>query len=224
MKKSMNINKLKNLESEIIIAVDGDAASGKGTLCSILAKKFNLEHCQTSIFYRKLAKYLLEEKITDLNLILEKAKDPNIFNNITMDGIYNESVTNKSSEIAVINDVREALNIPQKEILKNNRRVIMEGRDIGTVIAPNADVKLYVTADLDKRAERRFLQYSNNGKDVTLNQIKQQLEDRDKRDKSRANAPLKIADNALFLDSSNMDINEFTNHSIEKISEFLESI
>jgi len=208
---------MKNTES-FVVAVDGEAASGKGTLCKKLAERFDLFYCQTSIFYRKLARLAIDDSINKLEDLLDVAKSVERLEKVDTASIYAEEVGTKASEIASIPKVREALNIPQKDLLKIHSRIIMEGRDIGTVIAPKADVKLYITANIDVRAERRFKERVSKEEGLTLEKVKEDLIERDRRDKERKDAPLAIAKDAIILDSSNLNAEEFLNLAINEIN------
>ncbi len=200
-----------------ILAIDGEAASGKGTLSKKIAENYNFFYCPTSILYRKLAKKVLEENLTKLDEILSCALTLNDFEED--ESLFTEEISRKTSEIASIKEVREVLNFDQKEILKIHKRILMEGRDIGTVIAPHADIKLYITANIEKRAERRFKDQVLKNPSLRLEEIKNDLIDRDNRDKSRKNAPLSIAKDAIIIDSSNYEIEGFYREAIRLIME-----
>ncbi len=207
-----------DLDTPFIIAVDGEAASGKGTFCTKLAKEYNLFYCQTSIFYRKLAKIAIDRNITDVEELVKIASHDDL-QTISDKDLYFDEVSKRASEIASIKEVRFALNIPQKEMLKLHKRIIMEGRDIGTVIAPTADVKLYFTANVNARAQRRFAELVVKDQNITLESIKNNIIDRDIRDKERENAPLSIAKDAIIIDSSELDADQVYNkvlHILEK--------
>lgn len=179
--------KFHDLGSNCIIALDGTSASGKGTLAKLVAERYAFNHCQSSIFYRKLALERLSDGSTDL---------------------YSEAVTRMASVIAAIPEVRQDLLKPQRDFLKNYRRVIMEGRDIGTVIAPDADIKIYITADIEVRAKRRYDQMVASGKNVNYADVLASLKERDERDQGRAVAPLVKAEDAIEIDTTNMGIKE----------------
>lgn len=218
----MKNNIVLDKESPVIIAVDGEAASGKGTICKRLAKEFNLYYCQTSIFYRKLARIIIDNKISEISEIIQLAASlakQDLDSNL--DNIYSEEVSRKASEIASISEIREALNIPQRELLSLHKRIIMEGRDIGTVIAPNAQVKLYIKADIDIRAKRRYDERVTKEPGLKIEQVKADLIKRDERDKGRKDAPLAIAKDAIILDSSEVKADEFYNNTIKAISSYL---
>lgn len=216
----MKISKLKDKTEKLSIAVDGEAGAGKGTVCKKIADEYSMLYCQSSIFYRKLAfisikNSLNEEQITNMEL------NHRLFDSISEDKIYSEEVTEKASIIAANKTIREALVEIQREVFERNTRVIMEGRDIGTIIAPNAMVKLYIKASLEVRAKRRYSQYIESGLKVNLEEIKNNLYNRDKRDKERENAPLRIADDAIVIDNSNMNREEFYFNVINAIEKKL---
>lgn len=201
----MNDNNFYDSTKPYIIAIDGMAASGKGTIASIIAKRFSFIHCQTSIFYRSLAFRVVREGIRedDNKSIIECSKS---FDVIDSNEIYTDHITRMSSIVASIPEVRQNLYHSQRDFILNNKRVVMEGRDIGTVIAPDADLKIYITADLKTRSERRVAQMLKNGLIVTLDEVIASLKERDERDQNRIFAPLTIPKDALFIDSSNMTV------------------
>ena len=190
--------RLLDPSAKLIIAIDGKAGSGKGTLAKLIASKFGLIHCETSLFYRALALDVLKRSkdMSHEDIIALSAQN---FSPVASPALYTPEVTEMTSIIAAIPEVRENLNKPQREFLQNNNRVVMEGRDICTVIAPDADLKLFITADIDVRSERRYKQMNGAG---TLEQIKDDLERRDSRDASRATAPLMKAEDAVEIDTS----------------------
>ena len=199
--------KLLDQSAQIIVAIDGVAASGKGTLAKLMAKKFDLIYCQTSIFYRQLAYDAIEAGIEDDSAkIVALSSKPFILKKGI--DLYSAAVTEITSKIASIPEVRQNLLIPQRDFLASHTRVVMEGRDIGTVIAPNADLKLFITADVRVRAERRLSQMLENGKDIPLQDIIASLKERDMRDSTRSEAPLAKADDAIEIDSSGVSPDE----------------
>lgn len=218
----MNLNKLTDNNSTLKIAVDGEAASGKGTLSKKIAKNYNLYYCQTSIFYRKLAKVSIDKNIDDLSELVNFASNIENFKNISNKGIYDEKVGSRSSEIASIKEIRYILNSHQKKILELYDRIIMEGRDIGTTIAPSADIKLYITANIETRAQRRLDQIKHDNSEITFDDVKRKLEIRDKMDKTREFSPLVMPKDAILIDNSNLQIEEFYLKAIEEISSFLD--
>ena len=191
--------------NNLVIAIDGTAASGKGTLGKKLAESYKIPYLDTGNLYRSVASLMLSENV-DLNdqgiaIRIAKSLDlktVNVFNN------RNIEVTNASSIIAQFEGVRNVLLDFQREFAKDG--AVVDGRDIGTIVLPNADQKFYITASLEVRAKRRFEQYKENNEKIDLKTIKYDIEARDKRDKERSIAPLKIADDAIIIDTSNLCI------------------
>lgn len=200
----MNLkSKALDFIQNIIIALDGPAASGKGTIGLMLAKKFSLKYVQSSIVYRKLAFNCIKEKIdiTDINKIISSSKEIDITGNFDLE---DENIGAIASQIAVIAEVRDNLNKHLVKLINTTPRILMEGRDIGTVVAPNADLKIFITANPEVRAERRYKQLQAKGKACILDEILQQIILRDKRDKEREVAPLLPALDALIIDTSKL--------------------
>lgn len=200
----MNLkSKALDFIQNIIIALDGPAASGKGTIGLMLAKKFSLKYVQSSIVYRKLAFNCIKEKIdiTDINKIISSSKEIDITGNFDLE---DENIGAIASQIAVIAEVRDNLNKHLVKLINTTPRILMEGRDIGTVVAPNADLKIFITANPAVRAERRYKQLQAKGKACILDEILQQIILRDKRDKEREVAPLLPALDALIIDTSKL--------------------
>ena len=208
----------------MIIAIDGPSGSGKTTTAKLLAERLKIMHMDTGAMYRAVTWGLLNEEIN-----IEQSKHLNSFLN-EMDIVFNESndiflnkrnislkirtkdITSKVSLVSSISEVRSALVRIQREMSKNIDFVI-EGRDIGTVVFPNADFKFYLTADINIRAKRRKSDLKKIGEDFTVNEIKKQIEIRDLKDSTRENSPLKKAIDAIVIDTSTLTVNE----QIEKI-------
>lgn len=195
--------KLSNPSVPLVIAIDGTAGSGKGTIAKTLAQRFNLSHCETSILYRTLALKVLkvssgmeDKRISEKEIIELSSQDLDFK---SYPELYTPEVTQMASIVAAIPEVRKNLDKPQMEFLKKYPRVVIEGRDITTVIAPNADLKLFITADINVRAKRRFDQMKGS---VSLEEITQKLIERDARDSSRISSPLKKSANAIEIDTS----------------------
>lgn len=203
------------------ISLDGPAASGKGTIGLILAKKFSLKYFQSSIVYRQLAFDCINQKIdvTDIDAVIALSKKLSLDNNFDLE---NEDIGNIASQIAVISEVRNNLNKYLINLVKTTPRIIMEGRDIGTVVAPDADLKVFITANPQIRAERRYKQLQAKGKTCILDEILQQIILRDKRDKERKAAPLLPASDALIIDTSELSaievVKEITNYIKNKLT------
>ena len=190
----------------MIIAVDGPAASGKGTIARALALQFGLPHMDTGLLYRATALNLMEmggdpesefaaARATDLSQI--DFGDPQL---------KSEMVGGIASRISVYPHVREALLERQKRFAGQEGDAVLDGRDIGTVIAPEAQVKLFVTARPEVRARRRFAELKARGLDVHFPDVLADIHARDERDTGRDAAPLVMAEGAVLLDTSDMDV------------------
>ncbi|MGO4916662.1 (d)CMP kinase [Pseudogemmobacter sp. W21_MBD1_M6] len=182
------------------VAIDGPAAAGKGTISKAVAAHFGFAHLDTGLLYRATGRRVLEgEAPLDAARTLT-AED------LQRDDLRTAAVAQAASKVAAIPEVRAALVDFQHAFAARMGGAVLDGRDIGTVICPDADVKLYVTANDAVRAERRFLELSGNGADVTREGVLADLRERDARDSERATAPLKPAEDAVVLDTSGMGI------------------
>ena len=191
----------------MIIAIDGPAASGKGTLAKRLAQHYGLRHLDTGVIYRAVAKALLDAgaELTDearavtvaMELDPEKFGDP---------ALKSQKVGDAASVVSAIPKVREALVNFQRQFAAHPPGAVLDGRDIGTVICPDADVKIFVVADPKIRAHRRTLEAKSRGEDADEAVILADILKRDERDQNRATAPLKAAADAYLLDNSHLDI------------------
>ncbi|HJD65405.1 MAG TPA: (d)CMP kinase [Rickettsia endosymbiont of Diachasma alloeum] len=200
----MNLkSKALDFTQNFIIALDGPAASGKGTIGLMLAEKFSLKYVQSSIVYRKLALDCISQKIdiADINKVIALSKEIDITGKFDLE---DENIGAIASQIAVIAEVRDNLNKHLIKLINTTPRILMEGRDIGTIVAPNADFKIFITANSEVRAERRYKQLQAKGKACILDEILQQIILRDKRDKERKVAPLLPALDALIIDTSKL--------------------
>lgn len=210
------------------IAIDGPAGAGKSTIARIAAKELGFVYVDTGALYRAIALYLLDAH-TDINN--EKALKAAL-NNIQINIVYennvqhvfldlqdvsteirSEKVGNMASTSSALAPVREKLLDLQRDIAAKND-VIMDGRDIGTNILPNAELKIYLTASVDVRAKRRYDELILHGEKPDLEEIKKGIENRDYQDMNRAIAPLKQAEDAVLIDSSDMTIEEVVSEII----------
>ncbi|MCC8370715.1 MAG: (d)CMP kinase [Rickettsia endosymbiont of Stiretrus anchorago] len=196
-------SKALDFSKNFVIALDGPAASGKGTIGLMLAEKFSLKYVQSSIVYRQLAFNCIKEKIdiTDINKLISLSKEIDITDKFDLE---DENIGGVASQIAVIAEVRDNLNKHLVKLINTTSRILMEGRDIGTIVAPDADFKIFITATPEVRAERRYKQLQAKGKACILDEILQQIILRDKRDKEREVAPLLPALDALIIDTSKL--------------------
>jgi cytidylate kinase len=184
------------------IAIDGPAAAGKGTLSKAIAAHFGFAHLDTGLLYRVVgAKTLLgvEPIEAALKLVASDMDDTDL---------RTPEVAQAASKVAVIPEVRAALVDFQRGFGARAGGAVLDGRDIGTVICPDAKVKLYVTASAEVRAERRYLELSAKGDASTREQVLADVKARDARDMERVEAPLKPADDAVLIDTSEMSIED----------------
>ena len=215
------------MKKNYIIAIDGPAASGKSTTAKLLAKKLKYVYIDTGAMYRACALDALKNNVSlkdheNLKKLIDKINIEIVYsengNKILLNGedvtqrIREAEISKLSSEIAVIGFVRDKMVQLQREMGKKGG-IIMDGRDIGTVVFPNADFKFFMIADVEHRAERRLKELLEKGKKADFETVKNELIWRDKNDSSRKHSPLKKADDAIEIDTSNMTIEE----QVEKI-------
>lgn len=215
-----------------IVAIDGPAGTGKGTITEIISKRLNLVNIGTGSAYRCVALAAIEnniniddtEKIVDLldkiKIEFKKINDKDL---IFLNGkdvtkrLREKDVSTTVSKVSLIKDVRFKLtDIFKKQA--ETRDVIMEGRDIGTCVFPNADVKIFLDASLDERIRRRVKQNEELGIDMSLQEIEENMRQRDYDDKTREFGALKQADDAIYIDSSDLSIDEVVNKVIDIIN------
>lgn len=204
------------------IAIDGPAGAGKSTIAREVAKKLDFIYVDTGAMYRAMALYFLrhdikaddEEKISavcddiQVSLVYENGEQQVMLGEENVNAyIRTEEVSMMTSDISKYAAVREKLLSLQKE-LAASKDVVMDGRDIGTCVLPDADVKIYLTATASERARRRYKEQIERGMDCELDQIERDIIARDEQDMSREIAPLRQAADAIFVDSSNLTIDQ----------------
>ena len=215
------------------IAIDGPAGAGKSTIAKEIAKKINFVYVDTGAMFRSMALYLLNNNIDPENEELVSSSCPDMDITITyVDGeqqvilngenvsgkIRTEEVGKTASTIAKYGAVRTKL-LELQRALASKEQVIMDGRDIGTAVLPNAELKVYLTASSDERARRRVKQLEENGMAADFEEIKADIIKRDEQDMNREIAPLKQADDAVLVDSSDMSVEEVINHIVSLYQE-----
>ena len=205
----------------MIIAIDGPAGSGKSTTAKEVASQLNIMHLDTGAMYRAVALYLIENKILNLD-ILTFSEWNEILSNIDIKFSFNSNqillngndvsrrireteVSEFVSEVSAVSIVREKMVNLQREIAAGNN-VILEGRDIGTRVFPNADFKFFLNADVKVRGKRRYKELASRGEIITLNEVIKKIELRDLKDSTRKHSPLEKAKNSIEIDTSNMSI------------------
>jgi len=230
------------LKKKITIAIDGFSSTGKSTIAKELAKKLAYLYVDTGAMYRAVTLYAIQKGFFTNNFFLE-----NLFlkelDKIELEFIFNPElgfsemylngknveneirslyVSKLVSKIATISDVRKKLVAQQKEYGKN-KGVVMDGRDIGTVVFPDADLKLFMTASPEKRAQRRYKELLDRGDDVTYDEILKNVQHRDFIDSTRKDSPLRKADDAIEFDNSNLGLEDqferIYNLALDKIKE-----
>ena len=202
----------------MIIAIDGPAGSGKSTISKLVAKDLNLIYLDTGAMYRMFTLKLLNENVSfeDKKKIEELLQNLNINidkESFFLDGkdvseeIRKSDVSQNVSKVAAIKEVREKMVDLQRKF-SQSKDVILDGRDIGTVVFPNADIKIYLVADLKERAERRYREMLEKGQKVSFEEIYKNIADRDKLDSTREITPLKKAADAVEVDTTAKSIEE----------------
>lgn len=204
------------------VAIDGPAGAGKSTIAKLVAKKKGYIYVDTGAMYRGLAIHFLKKKADpeDRQAVAEACRDAEVtigyedgVQQIYLNGenvtgmLRTEEVGNMASKTSAIPEVREKL-LELQRSLAREKDVIMDGRDIGTNILPNADVKIYLTASVETRARRRYDELKEKGTDCSLDEIARDIRERDERDMTREIAPLKKAEDAILVDSSDMTIHQ----------------
>ncbi len=203
---------------KIIIAIDGPSASGKSTIAKSLAQKLDYIYVDSGAMYRAVTLYLLKHDIEVKDLKQIEAALPNINirfqrtvqGNRTLlngedveDEIRKMHVSRHVSQVAAIPEVRREM-VKQQHAMGADKGIVMDGRDIGTVVFPEAEVKIFVTADVEERARRRHQELQKRNSSATFDDILQNLRERDRIDSTRATSPLKKADDAIEIDNTNL--------------------
>lgn len=205
----------------VIIAVDGPTASGKGTIAKALAAHFGLPHLDSGLLYRAVGRQVVLDGGDPADpAAAEAAAD---FPESLLDDpvLRTEATGQLASVVSAHPGVRSKLRQRQQDFAHQPGGAVIDGRDIGTVIAPDADVKLFVTADVAVRALRRFLEMRDRGETVTIEAIEDDLRIRDERDRTRANSPLVAAEDAVLLDTSELSAQEAVAEAIRLAEERL---
>ncbi|MDT2829602.1 (d)CMP kinase [Vagococcus carniphilus] len=220
------------MKKNIQVAIDGPASAGKSTVAKILAKKNGFIYCDTGAMYRALTLAAMENKtnmdsekdlLTLLNQLVisfnQQADGQHVFLNekdVTL-LIRDNDVTNSVSKVSAYKSIREEMVLRQQKIAESNS-IVMDGRDIGTVVLPNASLKIFLVASVTERAERRFKENISKGIDTDFEALKKEIADRDHYDSTRKNSPLVQAEDAILVDTSGLNIEEVV-LKIEKLME-----
>jgi cytidylate kinase len=223
------------MPQKLIVAIDGPAGSGKSTSAKLVAQKLGYLYIDTGAMYRAITFLAIKKKLNDEKEIIQLTETVDIKldfidgkTKVSVDGkdisddIRTPEVNSRVSEISKIGPVRKILVQKQREMGSGSKGVVMEGRDIGTVVFPNADVKFFMTASIEERAKRRKKEYIEKNIDITLEEVKDNLLSRDKIDSGREESPLTIADGAIEVNTSEVSIDEQVNIILNEIKKAFE--
>ncbi len=226
-------NENAKTNAKLIVAVDGLAGAGKGTIGRELAKELGMDFLDTGSLYRAVAFNMVNINgdvncKSDIDFSIKLAKESLTPELLEQPELRDEKVGQMASKVAVIPEVREALLEEQRSFAKNppnsTKGAVLDGRDIGTVVCPEADIKLFITAKAEIRAKRRFEELNQTGKDITYEQVLADIKERDARDANRKIAPTVPAKDAIIIDTSDLNkedaiayvIKEIKNHMVSK--------
>ena len=216
---------------DIIIAIDGHSGCGKSTTSRLLAKNLNFKYLDSGAMYRAVTLYFVNKGVSQNDI--KKIKDE--LNNIIIDFKYvednqhiflndqdveneirSDEISNQVSLFSSNSSIRKFL-VDKQKTFGINKNIVVEGRDITTVVFPDAEIKVFMTADIQVRAKRRFNEMKSKNPDITYSDVIKNLEDRDIQDSTRKDSPLMVADDAFILDTSDLEIND----QVDKIINFI---
>lgn len=218
---------------KIQVAIDGPASAGKSTVAKLVAKKFGYIYCDTGAMYRAVTLKAIQSQIelTDESAVVAMLKQTQIsfqpgdpVQHVFIDGneiteaIRQPKITNSVSTIASLGGVREELVNRQRDIAKQSS-IVMDGRDIGTAVLPNAPVKIFLIASVSERAERRYKENMGKGIETPLEQLKKEIEIRDHKDSTRKVSPLTKASDAIEVDTTSMSVEQVVDEITKIINE-----
>lgn len=222
------------MNKKIQIAIDGPASAGKSTVAKILAKKNGYIYCDTGAMYRALTLAAINNKIdmdseealmsllSQLSISFTQEKDGqhvHLNEKDVTNEIRSNDVTNSVSKVSAYKTIREEMVIRQQKFADSSS-IVMDGRDIGTVVLPNADLKIFLVASVTERAERRYKENLSKGIESDFEKLKQEIADRDYYDSTRKNSPLVQAEDAILVDTSGLTIDEV----VEKIEKLMKTL
>lgn len=218
--------------NRLVFAVDGPAGAGKGAVCRAVASYCHLAYLETGALYRALGLLAIQEQLTDPHLLAERAaRMPFAYRALggavfraflgkedVTDALRSETVGQAASRVATIPSVRSAL-LAFQRLYGAGQHLILDGRDVGTVVWPDADLKIYLTASLEERANRRVRELQGVGKNASFPEIYAAMAERDQRDAGRADAPLKPAPDAIQLDTTQLTLTQ----SIDQVTQLIKN-
>ena len=188
--------------SNIVIAIDGPAASGKGTISKAISEKLQFNYLDTGKLYRAIGARYLEGYPPIVAAQSLDSKDLDKYD------LQKQEIAQAASEIALIPEVRAALLKFQRDFSQKMPGAVLDGRDIGTIVCPDAKIKIFLTASLEARAKRRYFELYKNDQKISFKRILEQIRERDERDQTRGSSPLVAASDAKIFDTSELSINE----------------
>ena len=215
----------------MIIAIDGPAGSGKSTTSKLVAKKLGISHLDTGSMYRAITVHFIKNSYTlddiDISSVMD-AIDLEISNSSGEQSVFlngedvtgmlrSNDVSTLVSSVSSIKEVRQKMVHIQRRV-SENKSVVIDGRDIGTVVFPDAEYKFFITASIESRAQRRFDELKDSDSSVTLEQIQEEIKNRDHFDSTRENSPLRKAEDAIIVDTTHLDISGQVNMILEIIN------
>ena len=199
--------------SQTVIAIDGPAASGKGTVSKVVSKKLRFNYLDTGKLYRTIgAKYLEGYQPIAAAQSLER-------NDLDKYNLQKPEIAKAASEIASIPEVRAALLEFQRNFSQKLPGAVLDGRDIGTVVCPDAKIKIFLTASLEARAKRRYVELRKHDEKINFETILEQIKERDARDQTRKSSPMVAASDAKIIDTSELSINE----AVDKVLNYIQT-
>jgi cytidylate kinase len=231
------VTEIVKMSKKIIIAIDGFSSCGKSTLAKALAKKLNYNFIDTGAMYRAITLYFIRKNVVlddmasvtaaleNINLRFEfneeKGKSDIYLNDENVEQFIREmTIAQKVSEVAAIKSVREFA-VSQQQLMGEEKGIVMDGRDIGTVVFPNAELKIFMTADIDVRVKRRYLEMQEQHQNINLEDVISNLQMRDYIDSNREESPLRQAEDARVLDNSDMSQEQQLNLALKWVNEVL---
>ncbi|MFQ5448005.1 MAG: (d)CMP kinase [Saprospiraceae bacterium] len=218
---------------KIIIAIDGHSSCGKSSLAKALGRALGYAYVSTGDMYRAVALYFIENGVDLENAVAVREALHRIRLHFEHDGLVNRiflngrdvseeirtmPVANLVSPVAAIPEVRKEM-VRQQQAMGTKKGLVMDGRDIGTVVFPDAELKIFLTASADERARRRYEELKGNGHDVSLEEVKKNLAERDRIDSTRADSPLLQADDALLLDNTRLNLEQSVSLALDMVRE-----
>ena len=215
----MELVLVEDVVMKFTVAIDGPAAAGKGTISKAIAANFKFAHLDTGLLYRGVGKKALAYSRTSFypeiseQLALELTPE-----DLLSDDLRTDEVAQAASKVAIIPEVRDVLFDFQRNFANQEGGTVLDGRDIGTIICPNADVKLFITASAEVRALRRFKELTKNGHKVSLQDVLNDVLGRDARDRERTVSPLIAAEDAIIIDTSHLSIELAISTAIEAVT------